>query len=95
MNYLTNELLLVYISKNNNDYIDNHKKAYDFILLSNSVSFWILYKFITNAETITTGLLSTYIFFNHKEILNKELDILNAINYNIYNVIIKKAEISL
>jgi hypothetical protein len=92
---LTNELLLVYISKNNNDSIDNHKKAYDFILLSNSVSFWIIYKFITNAETITTYILKSYIFFDHDVILKKELDILNAINYNIYNIIIKKNEISL
>jgi len=80
----SNKLLLTCILNINIDYIDNHKKAHDFIMLYNTVSFWILYKYLTNDNYITSYNLEYYICFNYKKILNVEIDILTIINYNVY-----------
>lgn len=91
----SNKLLLSYISTTTLDYIDNHKKAYEFMFLSTITCFWILYKFIINDNCINANLLGSYVYYTSSEILKKEIDILNTINYNIYPIVINIEQASL
>lgn len=86
---ITNDLLLNYITKNDNNHIDNYYKAYDFLMLSVLTVFWIVYKFMINDYHITSTILETYSYYASSEILKKERDILRVFDYNIYPILMK------
>lgn len=80
-----NLILKEYI--NVNDFkSDNIYQAYNFIILGNVVSFWILYKFLIDDTSINTHYLGYHLSLNNVSsntdlICNIELDILESINY--------------
>jgi len=85
---MSNNLLLSYILHYCNiNAIHNYEEAIDFIILSSIVSFWITYKFIRNHYFVDAHILQRYSDYDYKIILEKELDILNTVDYNIYRFI--------
>ena len=89
---LCNELLFSYLIKNNKELcntIHSFTQAYNFVMLTNITSFWILYKFITNDNWISMDVMETYMPYTSNEIKKKELDILKTIDYNIYPFFMK------
>lgn len=90
----SNEILLEYINSTDLK-IDNIYEAYDayeFIILSNIVSFWIFYKFMIEDNSLNANFLEYHInlndiYFNMKHIIDLELDILKTINYELYRFV--------
>ena len=91
---LSNDLFISYIKKksdkNELEYINNVKIAQNFISLSLLICFWIIYKFIKCDGYIDAAVLEMWTMFELKEILEKELEILQTISYNIYPIIYNK-----
>jgi hypothetical protein len=91
---LSNDLLISYIKKksdiNELEYINNAKIAQKFISLSLFICFWIIYKFIKCNSYIDADELEICTRFSVKEILEKELEILQTISYNIYPIFYNK-----
>ena len=90
----SNEILLEYINSTdlNISAIYEAYDAYEFIILSNVVSFWIFYKFMVDDNSLNTSFLEYHInlseiYFNMKHIIYLELDILKTIKYEIYRFI--------
>jgi len=91
----SNKILFDYSNKiNPNTKIDNLYDAYNYIFLCNVVSFWIFFKFMIdsseyyiNVYFLQNQLAEYNIYVDKNEILDMELKILKAIDYNILRFI--------